>query len=390
MRRALAALALAGLAFGGLTGTDAAPTPTAVVDDDGFASASNCNANTAAHSTVATAVAAADDNWVVKICPGSYSLGGGVTIPADKPGIVVRGPRLTDGKSRRLPNATEAVINTGRFDVQATGVRIEGLAFTTTGGISAPTTDGFQVRNNLFWYFFGDPLTAGTLGAGSNVIERNRFVGRPDAGSNYAINYSNAGRLTVSRNTFDNLDSAAVVFTGITNNVTIEHNIATNVANVVWTSSGNDIAIRSNTIGRRPDPSAPAPMPFPSIRVAMGGAFSGVVIERNRVSRSPQDAIIIEGDGSNIAIRHNVVEFPVRDGILIDVQPAAGVSASSNTVRNAGRDGFSVRAGSVGDTFDRNQVVRSTGFDCLDGSDPTDNTWTSNRGANAAPDTICR
>src|SRR2546428_8092995 len=46
---------------------------TLVVDDDGFASATNCNdLTTAAYTTISAAVAAANPGDTIKVCPGLY------------------------------------------------------------------------------------------------------------------------------------------------------------------------------------------------------------------------------------------------------------------------------------------------------------------------------
>src|SRR5438132_9211168 len=55
----------------GLTHTSAATT--LVVDDDGMASATDCNATTPAYPTISAAVAAASPGDTIKVCPGFYN-----------------------------------------------------------------------------------------------------------------------------------------------------------------------------------------------------------------------------------------------------------------------------------------------------------------------------
>src|SRR6266568_4785797 len=63
------AVALLGLM---VMGVRAAAAATLVVDNDGMASATDCNATTPAYMTISAAVAAANPDDTIKVCPGLY------------------------------------------------------------------------------------------------------------------------------------------------------------------------------------------------------------------------------------------------------------------------------------------------------------------------------
>ena len=71
-------LAVLGVALGtvvsfiGAQGT-VAQAATLVVDDDGMASATDCNATIPAYPTIGAAVAAANPGDTIKVCPGLYA-----------------------------------------------------------------------------------------------------------------------------------------------------------------------------------------------------------------------------------------------------------------------------------------------------------------------------
>ena len=70
MMRKLIVLAVLGLVALGNSSVSAAAT--LVVDDDGMASTTDCNASDAAYPTISAAVAAASPNQTIGVCPGLY------------------------------------------------------------------------------------------------------------------------------------------------------------------------------------------------------------------------------------------------------------------------------------------------------------------------------
>src|SRR5882672_4551596 len=113
-------LAVLGVALGavvsfiGAQGT-VAQAATLVVDDDGMASATDCNATTPAFLTIGAAVAAASPGDVIKVCPALYAEQ--VTIGTNAMNVVLNNLTLlgakagVDARTRTFVLADESIID---------------------------------------------------------------------------------------------------------------------------------------------------------------------------------------------------------------------------------------------------------------------------------------
>ncbi len=128
MRKYLLVSALALAVLGWSAGQAMAATK--VVDDDGRATASNCNSNTPAFTTIQAAVSAASPGDTIKVCPGTYPEQ--VKIPDTKDRIT-----LVSVERRAAVIQAPPVLNPAEPDI----VRVEGaegvslLRFTVRGPI---------------------------------------------------------------------------------------------------------------------------------------------------------------------------------------------------------------------------------------------------------------
>src|SRR5947209_2759550 len=78
-----------------------------VVDDDGFASATNCNDTTPTYMTISAAVAAASSGDTIKVCPGIYN----EQVTIDKT-LTLQGAQAgMDARTRLFVAANESIIN---------------------------------------------------------------------------------------------------------------------------------------------------------------------------------------------------------------------------------------------------------------------------------------
>jgi hypothetical protein len=146
---AVLAAALLGLMVVGAPGEAAT---TLVVDDDGMASATNCNASDPAYTTISAAVLDASNGDTIQVCPGTYIenivLDKSLTLKGAQAGVDARG-RVTPDESVVTPLVV--TIRTLELRTGSLNSIIDG--FTFVGGnrpiesTSGPT-NGLQLLNN--------------------------------------------------------------------------------------------------------------------------------------------------------------------------------------------------------------------------------------------------
>src|SRR5712691_1533604 len=105
---------------------------TLVVDDDGMASAADCNATTVAYPTISAAVAAASPGDTIKVCPGLYN----EQVMIDKNNLTLLGAQAgVDARTRPfLPHATtQSIIQHPCGPVQFMADNLELNGFTVQG-----------------------------------------------------------------------------------------------------------------------------------------------------------------------------------------------------------------------------------------------------------------
>jgi hypothetical protein len=142
-----AAVIIAALAFSIRVG--AAPGATLVVDDDGQATAGNCNSGTVTPYTAITpAVAAAAAGDTVKVCPGAYA----EDVVIDK-ALTLKGAKSDSPVAPRVFGAADEATVTGLVTVQAADVKLYGFSLTNPGqglGVVVKTAaDNAVIKKNI-------------------------------------------------------------------------------------------------------------------------------------------------------------------------------------------------------------------------------------------------
>src|SRR5207247_6912388 len=115
---------------------------TLVVDDDGMASASDCNDSTSTYMTISAAVAAASSGDTIKVCPGTYTenvvLNKSLTLLGAQAGVDARG-RVSPAESVVMPFMTTTstlTLQTGSLGSIIDGFTFLGGSFTGGSGHS--------------------------------------------------------------------------------------------------------------------------------------------------------------------------------------------------------------------------------------------------------------
>ncbi|MDM7923976.1 MAG: right-handed parallel beta-helix repeat-containing protein, partial [Pyrinomonadaceae bacterium] len=143
------------------------PSPIKVVDDDGFASITNCDDPAAvAHTTVGSAVTAANAGDTIRICPGTYAPAS--TVALNKAGLTLTAAEAT--------KPVLQVSGTGySFLVTAANVTLDNLEIQKTdAGVPSPAhniigvqADNFTAQNNLIY-----GPNPGTTWASNGIVSR--------------------------------------------------------------------------------------------------------------------------------------------------------------------------------------------------------------------------
>src|SRR5439155_21602663 len=133
--RAIRTLAVLALALGAVLSLiggqgSVAQAATLVVDDDGFASATDCNALMPTFMTISAAVAVASPGDTIKVCPGFYNEQ--VSINTDN--LTLLGAKAgVDARTRTFVLTDESIINNACGPVQLTSDNVVLDGFTVQG-----------------------------------------------------------------------------------------------------------------------------------------------------------------------------------------------------------------------------------------------------------------
>jgi len=327
-----------------------------VVDDDGLASTTDCDATTPAYPTITQAVAAAVDGQTIGVCPGTY------------PEVVALGPLAINktltllgaqsGVDARSRSGLESIISDVQgTSVSASNVVIDGFtvenstvaAFTGYGIWLNPGVSGTQILNNIIQdnivgiglangsgsqaliqhnLIQNNNLPGGAEGTGiytdefvggptvqNVVIKENTFKGNVDAGIDVS-NTDPAGgafNLDVSTNLFDMNGRAVVLFN--THISTIHNNRVTNSifvgsAAIRLFDNNTSLSITSNDLVNGLGHAIRL-----SFLGAVGGPSSGVVINENNIGTVGSTSFAL-------------------DGLLVDPPPISGHIGTVNAECN--------------------------------------------------------
>jgi hypothetical protein len=348
-------VASATLLFAGAGPAHAVAT-TLVVDDDGMATAADCDDTAMAYVAIQAAVDAASAGDVVLVCPGTYN----ESVTIDKQLTMMGAQSGTDARSGRTDASAESTVtqvggNPAFFLTDAVdGVVVDGFRFATNQGVWFQNGSGHRIVNNIFQDTDTGVFYATTADQ-QNVIEHNRFSGNTSNANSDGIQAGGdqGGNTLVNENLFENNQSAAYVVssTGPSADIVISNN----------TIRDNSIALFSTVGAEVTDNTITATL---GSAIFIGGGNSGTVVRGNSVSGDPNSAIRITdsfaiGVNSNITITNNVL---VGNGFGINIAAnsfAGAVTATRNVI--SGNDkGFQNDSDIVVDGS-RNWWGRSTG-----------------------------
>lgn len=181
------------------------PTLTTVVDPDGMASATDCNATDQASTTIADAYSVAMPGDTIRVCPGTYPAASTLTISKNNLTILGVGAR---------PKITTTVATGNVFHVTANNVRIENLEIQKTDSAG---------EQNLIWV------------QGNNFTGHNNLIYGADPG----IPWSPSGPT-----------SRAFLFSPGANNVTLSNNVIHTLRQPAYLDNATGGVISNNQVSK--------------------------------------------------------------------------------------------------------------------------------------------
>ena len=321
---------LAGIFLGlMITVGQAGAASTLVVDDDGLASAMDCNALTPAFVTISAAVAAAMPGDTIKVCPGLYL----EQVQINKNNLTLQGAQFgVDARTRAFAPANESIIDDpcGPVQIMADKVVLDGFTVQgstlpdpcflsgiwTNPGFSG-TDGGHRILNNIVQNnISGIELDSTCINPSLvqfNLIQNNNNPG-PGSGNAVQTNFGLCNATMVSNK-----------FSGHTN------------SSILVVAPSSSIAISSNElVGGTPERIVLAFTTMSSItgNVSIGSTSSGTVR--------------LFGNNSNVAINSNTLFNGVR-GIRVDdpfsIGANSGITAHFNCIDGNTVAGMQVDSG---------------------------------------------
>jgi hypothetical protein len=297
-----------------------------VVDDDGMASATDCNDTTPAYTTISAAVAAASAGDTIKVCPGLYAEQVQITKT-----LTLQGAQFgVDARTRPFVASNESIIDDpcGPVQIEADKVTLNGF---TVQGSTLPdpcflagiwTNPGFSgtdgghqilnniVQNNISGIELDSTCLYSTL-VQFNLVQNNNNAG-PGSGNGIQTNFGLCNA-TIDKNKFSgHLNSSVLVVAPSTLNVTNNELVGGTPERIVFAGVSNSTV---------------------SGNVSMGSTSSGT--------------IRLFGSDSNVMIDGNTLLNGMR-GIRVDnpfgIDINSGVTAHMNCIQGNSLAGLEVEA----------------------------------------------
>jgi parallel beta-helix repeat protein len=380
-----------------------------VVDDDGFASAFNCDATTPAFATIQAGVNAVDAGGIVKVCPGIYN----ENVVATKP-VTLQGPQAN------VNAVSGGRIAGGPAEATIQGNSVNGTVLFLAGN---STINGFTVQNNANG--FGINLPGGQSGNkaiynivtnnvsgiyaggdGTNV-SYNRIINNNQTGPGNGDGIYGDGGLTnanLTNNGIYNQQNAAILLVGqpyvpgIVQQVNLTNNSMSNAGptghgSFIVIYGASQLNIMNNGMSNGSvDPAGSSAIyldnvidPNVSGNTVVNADFSGIVITAGTLG----PAVFPSG----VRLQSNRVFNGTGNGIDVRFAASGGVLVQSNQVQNFATNGILFAAGTSNNIIQSNTAA-SNGTDCRDNSvgaktAGTANTWQANKGNTSVPAGLC-
>ncbi|MEX0755600.1 MAG: hypothetical protein WD556_10880 [Actinomycetota bacterium] len=381
---------------------------TFVVDDDGMAELGNCDAETATHATIQSAVDAAVASDIIHVCPGLYEES--VTVPPATSRLRILGPQVgVDARTRDVGAANEATVDPPAdqpaFSFLASYSVLDGFTVSGADGNAGIYTSPEETRYKIQYNVIEDNvfgLYVNSAGFENTFVKFNRFTDNnlPGSASGNAI-YSDQGAedILIRANSFSGHLNGAILFAyveGVINeDLLVENNRSVDDANFVNLLSSSFVRILRNRTSdtRNVDDLAQGS----AIRI--GGESNNVLIQGNRLSRPAFSGIAIRDDGlgtgvAAIQVAENTVDRAEANGLDVTSNVRGVVEAFDNVLTNNDVDGISMGAETRANLLRRNTAEGNDVLDCHDASvggrtAGTANRWRNNRGDTDQPDGLC-
>jgi Right handed beta helix region len=403
-------LAVTAMLVASVSSSHAAPATTRVVDDDGRASVSNCNANDAAFSHIQDAVNMSAPGDRVKVCPGSYA----EDVVVDK-ALTVQGAKAgQDARSRSGSGSGESVVQgtassdpTGAGAVQLSADDVVWDGFVVRGNPNGPgistsaTNSGYQILNNVVTdNVFG--LYLNSDDRNQNIVRRNRFSDNNRAGSasgNGVYSDGGAQRQLINQNTFQDNRNAAILYADVVatqSDLTISHNVSLHDQTFLGIFASSDVSVVGNTVRQERNDQTSA--------IFIGARNDGVLVQGNTITSANYSGIAIrDGSGdslpdeapTNVDVVGNTIRNARGNGIDVTASGPGQYKVRHNTTRDNTLDGIFFGQKTSHNLISNNTSLGNGNLDCEDqstgtGTAETADTWLRNVGKKAVPIRICR
>jgi hypothetical protein len=391
VKRLTTAVTAAAMLLGCATANAHSNANTLAVDDDAMATPKNCDASTAASSTIQGAVTAASAGDTIVVCPGTYVEQ--VTVPSGKDKLTLYSS-VRRGAIIKAPSTSNADYNLTRPDI----VRVEGAKSVTFSRftISGPLADD---------QFCNERLNSAVhiLGGGSATLADNRITQARSASealrgcqNGFGVQVgrtfeSDTGTAWLIGNMIDDYQKGGIYVDNVGSKLIAAGNLikgpdlagANPVAapNGVQISRGADAFFEFNYVLDNVFPGVTAPTgdPVPGLEP---GQASGILLFND------DDGAAGEVKVSRNYVRHNDTNLALfnrdkglfEDNLLLDATFYDGIYADVD---------------SSGNRFEDNSAFDNEEHDCHDdsnggGTAGTANVWKNNRGETQNRPGLCR
>ena len=408
---------------------------TLVVDDDGFASASDCNAATGAYTTIQDAVNAASAGDTIKVCPGTYNQ----SVTVSTAGLNLVGPYVGVNAASCPDRLNTATVSGGAgngFTLAADNVTVDGFRIGGSNAYGIETSElysGYKIRNNVI----EDNAGGIYLNADGSILTRvkrnclrdnnatyNDVTPFPTAGTGI---YTDQGldnadilgngfrrHLNVAINLVTDLDPTLTFNVTQTSNIRVGGNNSVNDRTFLSVFNADHVYVSGNRISQNS-----GGQDWNGSAIYVGGGYdiggpgaSAITITNNKIvsTHLPNGfyaGIAVRGSADDTVVSFNTIKGTY-NGISISSDALGAAYVRGNAVWNAHNNGiealvtepYSGGGPATQDVFTRNGAHGSANYDCFDNTSGastlgTANTWLRdgvrrNVGDTSSPAGLCR